>query len=542
MKSNRDGNLSLFASPRSEKLLQGFYVLVCIAEAWAMAYQTKVLGYGVDALAKGQNAKTFVFIFIGISLVILILETFGQLANAYYQRILTNRLRATIIGCELRKNRPYLSADVMGEIISLLNVNIPVLVKEFYNARLQMIVNAAMGIIYFLVLFSLPLPYVFTIAVVTFLTVLIPHFFKTKIANRRLKSLEYQEKYNASVRDSLAGFTAARLALGLGWLERKALETSKDQTQAEFAYQRMVVASNITVGSANFISKIAVFMCGVILVGWQISTIGEFITVFTMLSLVISPIVVTARQLSFYQGGKATKKDLQARCAVSAKAMTAFPSFDKSAVREPVDSFEWTDLEIQIPESAGVVKVDKAQLKPGDRLRVIGDNGAGKSTLLRCLVAFMYPKSGTVKVNGQNILQLKEEDLLSIIQYVPQDTKVFKGTVYENVNLDRGFSPEEVHTVLEKVGLVVELERVIDESSVSGGEKQRVALARALIVQPEVLILDEALSQVDLSSREQLLRAFRKDENLTLIYVSHLENIEAEDTVVRVRKIQKPQQ
>lgn len=523
-------------SPKIEQFWQGIYLIICLIEALVMAYQTKFLGYGVDALSQGQDVTVFILGFIGLALGILALETCGQLSYAHYQKILTIRLRATIIGNELRKDRAILSADLMGEIISLLNVTVPVLVKEYYLARLQIIVNLAMATVYFVVLLSLPWPYLVTIAIVTCLTVLIPYLFKARIARLRLDSLARQEEYNAVIRDSLAGFHSAKLALGLGMLERKASNTSMAQAKSEFAYQRMVVASNISVGAANFTSKIAVFICGVILVSLQVSSIGQFITVFTMLSLVINPIVSTARQLSLYQGGSATKTNLMKRCPSSVGELADFPALIKTGSRNSFEDLAWHNIEIEIPNSSALIKVTDGQIFAGRKLRIIGDNGAGKSTFLRTLVGLVNPSRGRVAINNFDTYAINESDLLSAIQYVPQEAKVFKGTVFENVDLDRGFSSTQVQAVLDLVELDLDLTQNIDESSISGGERQKITLARALISAPEVLILDEALSQIAVDTRKRLWEILTKEEKLAIIYVSHVAEVANEDSI-KVEKI-----
>jgi zinc transport system ATP-binding protein len=171
----------------------------------------------------------------------------------------------------------------------------------------------------------------------------------------------------------------------------------------------------------------------------------------------------------------------------------------------------------------------------GDYLGLIGPNGGGKTTLLKIILGLLKPATGSVKVFGQDVYQLKEER--AHIGYVPQRSSQidinFPATVQEIVTSGRtarlgifGQLKQVDHEAIERALQITEMSKYRNTliNSLSGGQRQRVFIARALAGDPQVLILDEPTVGVDISSQEQFF-AFLADLNhkygLTIILVSH---------------------
>lgn len=158
---------------------------------------------------------------------------------------------------------------------------------------------------------------------------------------------------------------------------------------------------------------------------------------------------------------------------------------------------------------------------------IIGRSGAGKSTLLRSLVRF-YGSTGQIIFNGENIDELSINELRRSIVYVGQIPVTFPGTVKENLAYGRQHWGLEVNdeiltSYLDLVGLEIDLTRNSDKLSV--GQKQRLHLARSSAIGPEILLLDEPASALDVISKnkfEQMITKLREaNSNLTIIMVTH---------------------
>lgn len=172
-----------------------------------------------------------------------------------------------------------------------------------------------------------------------------------------------------------------------------------------------------------------------------------------------------------------------------------------------------------------------------ETLALVGESGSGKSTLARVIVGLVEPDSGTVSLDGEDLLGGNRAGLAGArgrIQLVFQDP-------YASLNPRRTVSktitePALVHGIIEKTGRAAFVKEMLERvrlpvtsaeklpRELSGGQRQRVAIARALAVRPELLIADEAISALDVSVQAQILNLFeelRSELGLTMLFISH---------------------
>ncbi|NNE75033.1 MAG: ABC transporter ATP-binding protein, partial [Acidimicrobiales bacterium] len=143
----------------------------------------------------------------------------------------------------------------------------------------------------------------------------------------------------------------------------------------------------------------------------------------------------------------------------------------------------------------------------GERIALVGPTGAGKSTVAKLVARFYDPSAGTIRIGGMPLAEADVDSLRRHIVVVPQEGFLFAGTIAENVRLARPEATEtEIRAALDRIGVLEVFERLPDGlatevqergSRLSAGEKQLVSLARAALVDPQILILDEATSSVD---------------------------------------------
>ena len=195
-------------------------------------------------------------------------------------------------------------------------------------------------------------------------------------------------------------------------------------------------------------------------------------------------------------------------------------------------TLELTNLTKSYDGSVRALDDVSLQIEHGELVALLGPSGCGKTTTLRLIAGFLEPDAGTITVGGEAIASPKvmvppERRRMSMIfqSYAiwPHKTifqNVAYGLKYRGVN--RADAAEKVRNILSVVKLDHLAERYPGE--LSGGQQQRVALARALVVEPEILLLDEPLSNLDANLREEMrfeIRRLHDEFHFTSVYVTH---------------------
>ncbi|CAM5209679.1 ATP-binding cassette subfamily B protein OS=Ureibacillus acetophenoni OX=614649 GN=SAMN05877842_115100 PE=4 SV=1 [Ureibacillus acetophenoni] len=186
-------------------------------------------------------------------------------------------------------------------------------------------------------------------------------------------------------------------------------------------------------------------------------------------------------------------------------------------------SFTYPNTELQVLTNVSF------EVKQGEKLAIMGETGAGKTTLLNLIPRFYEPTSGTILVNGRNILDWRLEDLRAMIGFVPQKSLLFTGSIHENLKWgkqealfeDVRFSAEQaqIHETVESFPNKYETRVGQKGVNLSGGQKQRLSIARALIRKSRILLLDDSTSALDVKTEAALWDAL-EDENATMLVVT----------------------
>jgi len=188
----------------------------------------------------------------------------------------------------------------------------------------------------------------------------------------------------------------------------------------------------------------------------------------------------------------------------------------------------WFEYEPDKP----VLKDINIRVEPGSLVALVGHTGAGKTTLVNLLLRFYEPVRGRILIDGVDIRDVKRSVLRKRISYVPQETYLFPGTVMDNIRIGRpDASDEEVIEICRKLGIhdfITKLPNGYYTDAgeagrrLSVGEKQLISIARAMLRDPDIVVLDEALSSVDPKTEEVIRRAIKNLlTNRTGIIVAH---------------------
>ncbi|WP_088808807.1 MULTISPECIES: ABC transporter ATP-binding protein [unclassified Listeria] len=270
-------------------------------------------------------------------------------------------------------------------------------------------------------------------------------------------------------------------------------------------------------------------------------TIGQVIAFVNYLFLLIWPMLAFGFLYNIIQRGSASydriTKLLNEREDIvdheDARAET--PS---GALATHISRFSYPD------EKEPVLENIDFTINAGETLGIVGRTGSGKTTLLKLLLREYDDYAGTISFGGVKIQDYQTNALRKAIGYVPQDQFLFSTTVLDNIRFGvPEAAPEDVRKIAKTVAVHDDIEgfadgyqTVVGERgvSLSGGQKQRLAIARALIMDPELLILDDALSAVDAKTEERILenlKASRADKT-TIISAHRLSSVEHANLII----------
>ncbi len=171
-------------------------------------------------------------------------------------------------------------------------------------------------------------------------------------------------------------------------------------------------------------------------------------------------------------------------------------------------------------------------VQPGEVLSIVGPNGSGKSTLIKCIAQIMKPTSGCIYVDGRDVSKIDLNEVAKLIGYVPQNFHyLFYSTVMETVLLGRKphikwriaqSDLDIVQNSLDDMNISDKADKFMDE--LSGGEKQKVYIARTLAQQPQLYLLDEPTSNLDLKHQIEVLeitKRLTKSQGASMIVALH---------------------
>ena len=182
--------------------------------------------------------------------------------------------------------------------------------------------------------------------------------------------------------------------------------------------------------------------------------------------------------------------------------------------------------------SVPILKAVCIELAESEMLGVVGPNGAGKSTLIRCIDRILRPQKGSILLDERDIKELHLMELAKKMGYIPQSTaQIFPATVFDTVLMGRrphlGWRSSETDTekVLEILQMMnIEDLAMRDINELSGGQQQKVFIARALTQEPEVLLLDEPTSNLDIRHQLEVMDIIKNivwDKRISAIMAIH---------------------
>jgi ATP-binding cassette subfamily B protein len=318
------------------------------------------------------------------------------------------------------------------------------------------------------------------------------------------------DRLNNVLQENIAGVRLVRAFVRADYEERRFADTNRELTARSIRVMEFmsVMTPALTV-CVNIGMVIVIWAGGLQAIRGEL-TLGQIVAFTNYLLTTMTPLIMMTNLSNTWAAGIASAERVD-------EVLLTVPEIrdDPDAVALPSGArgrvvFENVSF-CYNPESCELVLREiNLTAEPGERLAILGATGAGKSTLVNLIPRFYDTTSGRVLFDGVDVRRLRQFSLLAAIGIVPQESILFSGTVRENIAYGRPEATDEEVVAAAKAaqadGFIRELAggyggRVEERgANFSGGQKQRLAIARAILMQPEVLILDDSTSAVDVET------------------------------------------
>lgn len=482
-----------------------------------------VLGQDMDLIIR--TGLLMLLVLIGGGACGIAASAFGGIASQSFSRDLRVDVFKRVMGLSFEQTDKFttgslvtrLTADITA-IQQMVDFMLRMLVRDsllFFGGIIMMLtLNVRFGII---ILCALPIEIIMMIIILKKAN---PYY---SIVAKRLDSV------NSVVQENVTGARVVKAYVREDTEEKRFDDANISLMESNLRVQTIMAILQPLLMIILNLSVIAVIVIG----GWQVQAqamkVGEVMAAITYLTQVLHGVMMMS--MMFQTLAKASASANRLREILETDPVIKSGSVSLSDKTGGTVSFK--NVSFSYPETKGrpVISDLTLDIKSGESVAILGATGSGKSSLVNLIPRFYDCTAGEVLVDGVNVKDCKLDELRKKVGIVLQKSELFSGTVEDNIKWgDKNATPEEVISAAQAAQadefiqkIPAGYEGIIAEkgASLSGGQKQRLSISRAVLKNPEILILDDSTSALDLGTEAKLRAEIdRKMNGTTLIIIA----------------------
>lgn len=537
------------------KIIGGYkksYILIivfCLLAAVCNAIAPYFLGFATDSLYNSfsNNLPYDTKYIIYVLSIVLIAHVLNAICT-YYKSFLASELGQKI-GYDLRSklvNKIHkiklskLDSMKKGDVISKITNDVERLTDNITEVIPDLVYNLSLIIGAIIMMFVLSVK----LALLTITVIPLTFILLRTIVSKTQKYFELNQKaignVNSFVEESITNNDVIKSFNKESYFNSKFNKESKELMNYGYKssfYSSLAVPFNKAIGNLNYLIVVCFGAFDVINGKLRLGAIQSFIQYMKDFN---KPMNIIAQVISNLQMAAATVDRVY--------EILDLPEENNGYLETELfnSTIEFRNVNFYYEKGKPVLNNFNLVVHKGEKIALVGKTGAGKTTIVNLLMGFYDNYEGEILIDGVSLKDLDKNSYRNLISMVLQDTWLFEGTIRENIIYDKKISDQKLNSVLSKSKILHMIESLpggldyeINEetNNMSSGEKQLLTIARALVADPQILILDEATSNVD-TRLEYLINHSMNNlmKNRTSIVIAHrLSTIVESDKIVVIK-------
>jgi ATP-binding cassette subfamily B protein len=531
-----------YMRPYHRHLLLG--ALYAFIGASASAFSPTWLGWGVDALNQGVDPNVLAVYAVGLILLASTVAFFRYLLRMLTGEIaagITYRMSQDLFHRLLLFDKETRQQYGTGDLLSRSTSDF-IYIWRFYSAGFQMSMHAIFLLLIGCGLMALTSPLLAGMVVVMLVLSIALQLRLGRILERAFAQVQQEiAKLSAFVQEHL---NAARMLTA--YVQEAAVVGAFHTANQSYVQKNLnfVLLSGAISPLPSLVVRLAatiiVFVGGAMIIGNQL-TVGQYVQFIVYLGLLNSGAQQITDAFTRLQQGSAAAGRI-------GEVLHRWPKItDAPDAQEPAlaGNLRFEDVGVWAEDQdRWALRHINLEVPAGTTLGIVGPTGSGKSMLISLLGRIHDPTEGHVLIDGYDLRDLKLSTLRQAVVYVPQESLLFSMPLRSNIALGAPQTPEpRIYRATEQARLSNDLpqlpkglDSIVGErgATLSGGQKQRTAIARALVRDPKVLLLDDALSSIDMKTAAEILRELRssRTQRTCVIVTQRLAAVQDADQIV----------
>lgn len=491
-----------------EVLRVNIFAAVSAGFAALLPYITAELVERIEAFSGGL-AVCFALYYIGAVAGILVFEYLGKLADAGLKKKMMYQMKCDVADRFLSMSQAAFHEQDSAYYMSVLTEDIPTLYQDYFMCVFDFLSSVVRVVVYLVFMFLLNPILTAVILVVCLATVAIPNIGGKRLAALRNDQAKQNARYIGRIKELFEGFILVNS------VTRKAFagqhdEACESREEATYRYNRFGSFVEVFAGMSLYIINIAAFAGGLILIRYDLLSVGSFVGLIAFVDMIALPVRDIMYQIIGIRSAGEIKEKIQ--------DILELPETTKRAKNQLEDSIAVRELGLQLEEFE--LKDINLTLKKGGKYAVVGKSGAGKSTLLKLMLGYYGSYAGTITYDG---VEQEQCELVEMIAEINQNAVIFDAGAKDNITLFGSYQSDKFDSYVEALDAGMLMRENFGESgaNISGGEKNKIALLRALNRECDVLFCDEMFSALDEQNKKKISEYLFGRKDLTILSVTH---------------------